>query len=379
MKIVFGLLLSCAVSLGYSQNLVKNGSFEELGQKVKGLGAISASEGWSPANGAPADLFTPESKVEDAKSPSNIYGKEKAYEGNNYAGIRAYSYKGKDPRTYITGTLESKLEAGKEYCAKFQLSLSEDSKYAISDVAGVFSSEPFEMGEMSYSILMDPSVALNKPTVVTRQLYWEDVCNVYEAGGEEQFLTIGVFVTDKQVQYKKVKRPGDFSGAQQNHAYYYIDNVVVTALAEGEKCDCEKEVFIDEPKIVRSTVVSNVSASDVSKEIEQLVLSFPEGSFQLDPNQEAMEEVLKYIKLDSDLRLKVIGHISEAEMKQGIKNPRIKTLATARATQVIKYFEEQKIAKTRFVVEDAGSYETVESDGLEKGAANQSVTFKVIR
>ncbi|TXC81706.1 OmpA family protein [Luteibaculum oceani] len=375
----FFLLGFAISSFAQSPNLVVNGDFEELDQKIKDLGAISAAKGWAPGNGAPADLFSPESKIDEAKSPSNIYGKEKAYSGNNYAGIRAYSYKGKDPRTYITGKLEKSLEAGKRYCVTFYQSLSEDSKFAISNVAAVFSSEPFEMGEMSYNILMEPSVQLNTPSIITRQLYWDDVCNVYEAEGAENYITIGVFESEKNIDYKKIKRPGDFSGAQQNHAYYYIDGVEVKELEEGEKCDCEKQQFVDTPKIVRVTVESNVSKSDVAKEIESLVIGFPQGSFKLDPNQKGVEELLKYAKLDSDLKLKFVGHISEEEEKMGMKNPRIKTLAKGRAQAVVNYLAEQKLDKTRFVIEEADYFDTVGTkenpDFTEK---NQSVTIKVL-
>ncbi|MGB0166666.1 MAG: OmpA family protein, partial [Luteibaculum sp.] len=325
-----------------------------------------------------ADLFTPESKSELASSPSNQYGKEKAYDGNNYAGIKAYVYKEKEPRNYITGTLSKKLEADKPYCVKFQQSLSEDSKYAIANLAAVLSSEEFEMGDMSYNILMEPSIQLKKPVVVTRQLYWEDVCNVYTAKGDEQFITLGTFVSEKQVEYSKVKRPSGFSGAQQSYAYYYIDNVEVTPFKEGDKCSCEKKVFVDEPKIIRATVESNVSEKEVNEEIESLVVHFGEKDARLDPNQTGVEEILKFIKLDSDLRLSIVGHISEAEMKMGMKDPRVKTLAIARAKAVQAYLIEQKVDKTKLSVEDAGSYSPVgSSKDPDFTKNNQSVTFKV--
>lgn len=370
----------CLSSFGLlqAQNLVKNGSFEELDGKIKELGNIQVAIGWTAANGAGADLFSPEAKMEEAKTPSNKYGKEKPYRGNNYAGIKAYSYKGKENRSYITGTLSSKLKEGEKYCVTFYQSLSEDSKYAIADVAGVFGAEPFEMGEMGYNILMDPSVALNKPAVVTRQLYWDDICNVYTANGDEAYFTIGNFVSDAQVEYKKMKRPSDFSGQQMNYAYYYIDNVEVRLLKEGEKCDCEKEVFVDTPKIVRSTVESNVSDEDVKKTIQQLRINFEEKSAKLDPNQEGIEEILKHLKLNSGLRLQIQGRISIEEVKAGIKDPRIKTLAEARAKAVQAYLVEQKIEKGRLTFLSLGSDRPLGTPAdVDFNAKNQSVTFRV--
>lgn len=361
------------------QNLIKNGSFEELGDKIKDLKNINAATGWTAGTGSGADLFSPEAKIDEAKTPTNKFGSEKPMEGNNYAGIVAYAYKGKEPRTYLTGELKSKLEEGKAYCVKFHLSLSEDSKYAISNVAGVFGAEKFEMGDMDYNILMEPSVALNVPSIVTRQLYWQDVCNVYTANGDEAFFTIGNFEPEDDVEYQKIKRPASFSGAQMNYAFYYIDDVSVTPLKEGDKCDCEKQVFVDTPKIVRSTVESNVSDEEVKREIQQINISFEELSAKLDPNQAAVENILKYLKNDSGLRLEVQGRISFEEQKQGMKNPRVKTLAKLRMNAVIDYLVEQKIPKSKLMPLELGADRPLGSKtDADFNSRNQSVTFRVL-
>ncbi len=360
-KLLLGAFLTAFYISGSAQeNLVVNPSFEILDDKVKEMGSITSAKGWSSATGVAADLFTPEAKIDEAKTPENLYGKEKPYDGNNYAGIKAFVDKDKEPRNYLTGTLTKTLEPGKKYCVKLQQSLSENSKYAISDVAAVFSEEQFEMGDMSYSILMKPHVTLDKPVIVTRQLYWDDLCNVYTADGTENFITIGVFATEKVIEDKKVKRPGDYRGRQESYAYYYIDAVEVRPLQEGEECNCEKEVFVDTPKIVKSTVSSNVSESEVHDQIEKVSVRFENEAFELDPNQEGIEEILKYINLDSGLRLMVTGYISKEEMKKGMNNPKIKNLAKLRAEAVKKYLVEQKVDEKRLTVAAGGDSEAAQ-------------------
>ena len=72
------------------ENLVPNGSFEATEGKIKKIGAISSATGWSSPTAVQADLFIP-GKVMEINVPDNMYGKEDAKEGSNYAGIVAFS------------------------------------------------------------------------------------------------------------------------------------------------------------------------------------------------------------------------------------------------------------------------------------------------
>ena len=76
------------------------------------------------------DLFS-KKKESPIGVPLNLYGKEHAKDGDNYAGIVAYSYNNKQPRTYLQSKLMKPLTGGIDYCVKFHLSLSDLSKYAI--------------------------------------------------------------------------------------------------------------------------------------------------------------------------------------------------------------------------------------------------------
>ena len=70
------------------ENLVENGSFENLEGKLKALGCIDNAKPWMSPTGARADIFTP-SKVLDINTPENKYCKEDAtptYNGMNRDG-----------------------------------------------------------------------------------------------------------------------------------------------------------------------------------------------------------------------------------------------------------------------------------------------------
>ena len=111
------------------ENLVPNPGFETIEGKMKALGCIENATGWTSPTGVRADLFTP-SKNLTINVPENLYGKEDAKEGTNYAGIVGYSFGDAMPRSYIMGKLNSPLKKGMRYCVRFSLSLSESSKFA---------------------------------------------------------------------------------------------------------------------------------------------------------------------------------------------------------------------------------------------------------
>ena len=79
-------------SFGQDQNnLVPNSSFESLDGKLKKLKQLNAAKDWNSPTALSADLFS--TKKEGAiGAPVNIYGKEHPRDGDNYAGIVAYSY-----------------------------------------------------------------------------------------------------------------------------------------------------------------------------------------------------------------------------------------------------------------------------------------------
>jgi len=82
-------------------NLVPNSSFENVVGKMKGLGSIESAEGWMSPTGVRADIFVPSKKLLAINVPENDMGKEDAKDGENYAGLVAYSFGDKSPRSYI--------------------------------------------------------------------------------------------------------------------------------------------------------------------------------------------------------------------------------------------------------------------------------------
>lgn len=113
-KIVSLLSLIGMVGIGFAQeNLVPNHDFQQIEKKVKEEGQINMATPWISPTLAPADLYTKDTKNGNVGAPENAYGEEKPMSGDNYAGFMAYSYKNKEPRSYLQVQLKEKLEAGK--------------------------------------------------------------------------------------------------------------------------------------------------------------------------------------------------------------------------------------------------------------------------
>jgi hypothetical protein len=60
-------------------------------------------------------------------------------DGENYAGIRAFSYGDKEPRSYVSAKLKVPLTKDAMYCVTFYVSLAEASKYACNNIGMNFS------------------------------------------------------------------------------------------------------------------------------------------------------------------------------------------------------------------------------------------------
>lgn len=262
------------INLGvFSQtNLVPNPIFKDVSKKVKGEGQIDLATPWISPTLAPADLYVSDTKNSLIGVPDNAYGGEKAMEGDNYAGFLAYSYKSKEPRSYLQAKLIEPLKEGKEYCVTFNISLADLSKYACNYVGAYISKDAVSVNNTDV-LQFDPQIVSRKLKVYEKQFYWTPVCAVYKAKGGEQYITIGNFTPDEKLTTTKVKRPRGFTSPQTYDAYYYLDNVSVVPKEEVDKCDCD---FV--PGMENAEVVSRNFNSDASTSKEKIKIINSDGS-----------------------------------------------------------------------------------------------------
>lgn len=377
--------LTCSSTFGQQgENLVPNGSFEATDGKVKKLGGIGSAAGWTSPTGVRADLFAP-GKNPEISTPENVYGKEEAKEGTNYAGISNFSYGGKEDRSYVMTKLDAPLKKGMRYCVKFYVSLSEASKYASNNIGANFSKKPFATDEKI--TIKDVAHVLhieNSNSNINKTFGWEQVCGTFTAEGGEKYITIGNFYGDGETNKESNKKSKEVKVDLFVGAYYYLDDVSVTLLDVDEFCDC----LLTEEKNEYSTTIYQkvVNLNDkmtVNQMIEAQQTFFAFGKINLSPvGQEALDFIIEKMKANPSIKLEVRGHSDPMEDKVGEEKPFYANMASKRVNAVMLYLMDNGIPEARLISSVQGSDspngDITETDDEElKMAKNRRVTFKV--
>lgn len=370
----------CALTSFAQGNLVPNGGFEELSGKLKADSKVDVADGWNSLTGTAADIFSAESKEPGMKTPDNLYGREKPYAGSNYAGIVAYSYQGKEPRTYITAEFTKPLEAGKKYCVRFFVSLSDLSKMGVNNVGAHIYENQYNMSDSNEPLLVEANIKHSRNKIIETAVFWEPICGTYIAKGGEKFIAIGNFYADKSTGSSKMKKAPQFKEAQINSAYYFVDEVSVVEQKDAEVCECEKEEFVDVPKVVYRKQEDNMTQNEMAEQVVQTKIEFDSLSAALKPV--ALGQVRKladYLKTKSSLTVAIVGHCSDVEMDKVKKNPALATLSQNRAKAVGDELIKAGIDKKRFKLEGVkNSRPFVYASTPDEHRENQAVNIEII-
>ena len=384
----FVALLACVQLSAQSVNLVPNGSFEATSGKIKKLGAMAEVTSWTSPTLVMADVFVPnKAKEENEKkinSTLNMYGKENAKEGVNYAGIVAYSYNDKVARTYAMVKLDAPLKKGVRYCVTFNVSLAEASKYACNQLGANFSNKAFSVDSKS-SIIDVAHVQHRDNKIINATYNWEKICGVYEAKGGEKFLTIGNFIKNENVKTETNKKPKDMDVEVVAAAYYYLDDVSVVMMDASSECSCAG----DEPKNEYSSTVFQKSVIVNSKMTPAQVINaqqtfFAFGKANFSPEGKAMLDLIA-TKLTENpaMKLEISGHSDTMEDSVGVEKTQYSGMAEKRVEAVITYLKGKGIDPNRLisVVENSSlpNDEISESDDEDlRMAKNRRVTFRAL-
>lgn len=381
-------MLLSATFCSAQTNLVPNPTFEKVEKKIKTKGQIEVAVPWTSPTLASADLFVPKTKNYSISIPANSFGEEKPMKGTGYAGIMAYSYKNKVPRTYLQVKLTKKLKAGVSYCVKYHVSMSDISKYATNHLGAAITKEAVTANN-SDVLKFESFIESRKLTVYEKQFYWTPICGVFKAEGEEQFLTIGNFTEDEQLTTKKVKRPRGFTTPQTYDGYYYVDNVSVVALEDVKSCDCDavpgegkvevvKKDFSSDKTVNTTTVKilntdgstgpSKADESSADEKVDGMKILFAKGKFSVTESLSKLDKVVAYLVENIDENVKITGYIDESESA-------VAKLAGKRVGAVYKYLISKGIDKTRIERKIGGADSPLDKKEISK---NMRVEIAII-
>jgi len=378
--LAFGMLLSTGMFA--QQNLVNNGGFEEVKGKVKRPGSIAMAEGWTSATGVNADLFV-DTKEPGFGTPDNLYGTENAKDGSNYAGIVAFSYGDKIPRSYLQTRLTTPLKKGQKYCISYHVSLAEGSKYAVNQMGMYFAKKQYETDSKASLI----EEAQHKSFKINNAVFgWDKICDTYLAEGGEKFLILGNFNSNENIKNEKNKPSKGIKVEPLIAAYYYIDDVSVYLIEEDMVCDCanpnnevaystliyQKQIHLDPAKNTPKQMVEG----------QQLYFGF--GHDRLTPiTESALDIIAKQMMDNPAMKLQINGHSDKMEVEIGQTEADYADMDNKRIAAVIEYLTSKQIASSRLIASAQGSEsdnpEINETDDEETAQAKNRRVFFIVR
>jgi outer membrane protein OmpA-like peptidoglycan-associated protein len=272
-KFLFGNLFVIGLTLqlnplvrAQSENLIENYSFEEYKDCPQNFTPQDKSHklipGWTYPTIATPDYFNRCAPSNKVGVPLNFAGESEPKTGDGYAGA---ILSGTDDgyREYIQGKLKMPLEAGKKYCVTFSYKLASYSKFAV-DQLSLYFSEAEVRNELMVNLPFNPQINNKVGLFLDNIDDWEDICTVYEATGNEQYIILGNFKSYENTNYvatdKNMKNLRD-----KEYAYYYFDDIIVRPLENCTDCECVHHDF--EARIIDSSFTGGLNP--ISGKIDQ--------------------------------------------------------------------------------------------------------------
>ncbi|PCJ80040.1 MAG: hypothetical protein COA49_09775 [Bacteroidetes bacterium] len=373
------VLLLTVSSLAQNVNLVPNSGFEDTNiNKLRTYGQMEEfSMDWFSATQVPADIYGEGAKGDKVAVPVNKYGKQEPSSGLCYAGFRAYS---KDPRlsrSYIEVKLPQMLDRDVMYCVSFDISLADLSRYAVNDIGVLISDRKIEQPNTGDMIT---KADVNQKTNKVFQYYegWDKFCGTFVGTGQEEYIVIGCFGGRNDMTIEKVKRPMGLTGAQINHAYYYIDNVEVYEIKAKSQCACSA---LDE-RDMDLVYGSSSGMSDDKTDAEKIKSSAVYYAFlkrtPTGTGKQTVAEIATILKANPSMHLNIIGHCDDDERSEGMVNARYKMIGKNRGDQIRRILEADGIPASRMTVSDLGNLDPASTRDTEiSRAQNRRVTFEL--
>jgi hypothetical protein len=258
-----------------SQELLLNSSFEQF-DSIAYKNDCFYAKYWTIPNNSTVDYYSVYQTLNNhfRAIPNNIFGYHPAFDGKAYIGLGIFGWQACDYEL-ITGTLKRNLKKDSLYQISFHIKYAGDSVWLYSKIIEAYFSKDkyaFGMNTVYYNETYDEMLKLIKITFNIENAYktgdWIKCSAVYKAKGWEKFITLGLIPQGKRLQpdceryykiweesnsiaevekfiikneiypigvnrnYKKVKRAME---KWRDYSYYFIDDVSVTQIKEGEK------------------------------------------------------------------------------------------------------------------------------------------------
>jgi outer membrane protein OmpA-like peptidoglycan-associated protein len=367
-SLLFFLVFFSAQKRGMTQNLVQNGSFEELRYCPVSYNqqTLKTAVGWSQTGSATPDHFA-ECNTNTAGVPDNIGGSQNALDGTAYIGLVTYTSTKRNYREYVQSKLTRPLGAGEMICVEFWVSCGDLARY-VTDGIGVHFSKAKVKTRGDKLIEAQPQVANPRLHILDNTTDWVRLSDVFVAEGGEQYITIGNFYSDKLMS-KLMRTSLDGVAGSSQWSYIYIDDVIVRPVQAREECSCIndkiKETVHDPPlQLFETTQLS----------IETVQFAFDDSTLTSEA-QLRLDEVASLMRKNPYLLVRVNGH-TDIVGREGYN----KELSANRAKAVLSYLRYQGIDPQRLELKWYGSQLPIADNTTAEGRAqNRRVDFELLK
>lgn len=360
-------------------NLVLDPSFEfEEVKLLKSYGQLPLLlKNWGSPNEAKADLYNNMAKGAKVAIPKNDFGTEEPFEGSGYAGFRAFTKDPKKTRTYLQAKLSRKLTKDKTYCVKFNLSLSDLSKWGTNNVGIYFSDRKIQNANTN-ALTFLPQITEKTNAPIVTMSGWETICGTYLSNGKEEYIVLGCFGEEDNIKLEKVVKPATQEGMIMADAYYYLDNVEIVEIESVDACFCGKTEDRD-PDLI----YSRASAKNIDMKPSEIVNStsvwFSYLSVEIPSMFEAeLLEIAKLLQANPAMKVELTGHTDNDEQNETKTKKIYVGLALRRAEAIKKFLVDNGVAAASISVvgKDNAVPATDKTTPMGK-AQNRRVVFQV--
>ena len=236
-KLFYFNLLFLVFGICKAQNYIPNPSFENINTVYCGIYSntdlgYSVTAWHSPTGGSP-DLFS--TSIDQSCwnfQPNSTYpgpiclkGYQLPRTGNVMAGLFCYTIPDMNQREYIQTQLTNPLTPGNIYTLSFYVSLANNTEKYIDNIGAYLSDSPINSSNDQPLVYM---TQISSSSFISDTLNWVLVSGSFQANSALNFLTIGNFNFDANTNTGL--NPGGGSGPGCYGAYYYIDDISLTAI-----------------------------------------------------------------------------------------------------------------------------------------------------
>ncbi|WP_182859115.1 OmpA family protein [Flagellimonas aequoris] len=325
--IVTQLLLCLTFGISFSQNLVRNGSFEEYSSCPEKMSNLNKdADYWSAPTLGTTDYFNECSRTK-LGIPMNFKGKQEPFDGSAYAGL--YLYAPDDYREYIQVPLAETLEKGSRYRLTLYISLAEKSDGAVMDMGAIFAEKPLSIHtkrHLSQGVLLSVATETTPIKQFSTTGYYDDKQKWMELSfdivgkGFESQLILGNFKSNAGTSYHDF---GHTTNNKGGYSYYYLDDISLTYLGPDYQ---PNEVYV----------------------LDHVNFNF--DKFDLQPKaKQSLKDVYDYLQKHPNLMVSISGHTDDLGSEEYND-----VLSKERAQTVAKYLMALGLDKKRITSKGFG-------------------------